>query len=70
MGNYGIDAAAVQLQRVKAGFILRGTSLSAWSRTHGVARQNVRAALMATWRGPKAEQVATQAICASGADTL
>lgn len=70
MGNNGIESAANRLQRVKAGFTLRGTSLSEWSRRQGFARQNVRAAIIGTWRGPKADEVAARAIRESGADRL
>lgn len=42
------------LQAVRAALVLRGSSLSAYAREIGVKRQNLRAALVGEWTGPKA----------------
>ncbi|WP_372426926.1 hypothetical protein [Salinarimonas chemoclinalis] len=45
------------MARARAGFILRGESLSAWSAREGLKRQNVAAALNGRWRGAKAQEI-------------
>jgi hypothetical protein len=45
---------------VRAGFIRIGESLHGWSRQHGYQPQNVRAALLGTWKGPKAAKLTMQ----------
>ena len=43
------------IKEVRARLILRGSSLSDWSRKNGVQRQNLTKALSGDWKGPKAE---------------
>lgn len=43
-----------RLRKVKAGFILRGTSLHEWCKVNGVWHQNARRALLGHWTGPTA----------------
>jgi hypothetical protein len=52
---------------VRASFILRGTSFTAWCNDQGLRHANVRAAIIGTWTGPKATEVASRAVDASGA---
>lgn len=54
-------------QKVRAGFVGKGTSLSAWAKSNGVTPQNLRSALTGGWNGPKAQSLAKAAIEASGA---
>lgn len=45
-----------QLQRsVRAGFILKGTTLHAWCKANGLYQQNVNMALLGKWNGPRAK---------------
>lgn len=52
--------------RVKAGFIVAGTSLTAWGREHGVNASNARHCLVGSWNGPKAKDLRARIIKASG----
>jgi hypothetical protein len=40
--------------KVRAAFVGRETTLSAWCRENNVKRQNARQALVGAWNGPKA----------------
>lgn len=40
------------LRKIKASFILRGTTMAAWCRENGVNPPNAREAVMGTWDGP------------------
>lgn len=51
---------------VRAGFIVRGTTLNAWCRENDVARPTVVAALMGTWNGPKGRAMRERVVVASG----
>lgn len=51
---------------IRAGLILKNTSLSVWCLAHGVKRQNARLALLGGWRGPKADRIVRQIIKAAG----
>ena len=52
IGNTQGDAGKVRYQRVRAAFILRGTTLNEWCRANGVHIQNVREAFFGRMRGP------------------
>jgi hypothetical protein len=41
------------ISRVRAGFIMRGTSLHSWCREHGVYPSNANACLTGRWRGKR-----------------
>lgn len=47
--NPGIEL----MRRVKAGFIVQGTTLTEWCRKNDTHVSNVRNALYGTWNGPK-----------------
>lgn len=53
---------------VRAGFILKGTSLAAWCRENGVKHQNAHKAIIGTWTGPKAKSLLTRIMIAAGID--
>lgn len=53
-------------RRVRAGFVIRGTSLTAWCRSNGVKQQNAHKALRGEWQGPKATEVVEAILKASG----
>ena len=55
-----------RLRRIKAGFILRGTTLSAWCRENGVHHQNAHKALSGQWVGPKASMLVERLLAAAG----
>ena len=42
------------LKAVRAALLLRDHSLTSWAAQAGVKRQNLTAALLGTWKGPKA----------------
>lgn len=42
---------------VRAGLIVKGTSLNAWAQANGRHESNVRAALKGLWKGPKAKKL-------------
>lgn len=43
------------MKAIRAGLMLKGLSLSAWSVANGVKRQNLCKALSGEWQGPKAK---------------
>ena len=55
---------------VKAGFILRGTTLATWCRNNGMLAANARQALMGSWAGPAAHRLVSKMVAASQADQL
>jgi gp16 family phage-associated protein len=54
------------VQQVRAGFILRGTTMSAWARQNGLDPSTVRQALYGTWNGPKGRAVRAKVLKAAG----
>lgn len=56
-------------QKVRAGFVGKGTTLTAWAKSKGVTPQNLRSALTGGWNGPKAQSLAKQAVEASDAQS-
>lgn len=48
---------AYLLRSIRASLVLRGTSLTRWSRENGYSPSNVRKALLGDWTGPKAEEL-------------
>lgn len=55
-------------RRVRAGFVVQGTSLTAWCRARGVKHQNARKALAGEWKGPKASALIREILQAAGLD--
>lgn len=45
------------LKAVRAGLIIKGSSLSAWAMKNGVKRQNLTKALLGEWKGKKAAEL-------------
>lgn len=54
------------LTSVRVGFVLRGTTFSAWCRANGVNPSNARMALRGGWRGPKAQKLVKRIKKAAG----
>lgn len=44
-------------QKVRGGFIARGTTLAAWCRENGHNPTNARSALVGAWNGPKGRKL-------------
>lgn len=53
-------------QKVRGGFIARGTSLAAWCREHGHNPTNARSALVGAWNGPKGRELRQRLAVDSG----
>lgn len=53
-------------RRIRAGFVLKGTTLQAWCIKNGVKRQNADKALLGQWNGPKARSVVQQIMADAG----
>ncbi|MCW9058742.1 MAG: hypothetical protein OQL11_07720 [Gammaproteobacteria bacterium] len=51
---------------VRAGFIRKGTTFTAWCRAQGWNPTNVKAALMGAWNGPEGRKVRSQAVHDAG----
>jgi hypothetical protein len=47
-------------KRVRASMILRGTSFNAWCHKREYKYQNVRAACLGEWTGPRAQQICAE----------
>lgn len=54
------------LVQIRAGFILQGTTLTAWCKRHHKHPQAVRSALYGAWDGPKARALRKQVLKAAG----
>lgn len=52
-------------KRVRAGFLLQGTSLTEWCRANGTHISNARGALLGTWNGPKGREMRTRIVKAA-----
>ncbi|HAS3799053.1 TPA: hypothetical protein I6300_003156, partial [Vibrio cholerae] len=61
-----IDPGKELYNKVKAGFIIKGTTLGAWCRQSGVKQQNVMSCLIGSWDGPKAKLLRAKVIHESG----
>ncbi len=51
---------------IRAGFVLRDSSLRQWCIAHGVSPQNAAAALRGGWRGPAASKLIRRIARAAG----
>jgi hypothetical protein len=56
----------VRYQKVRAGFILQGSTLNQWCRENGVHIQNVRDIFLGRWQGPKATELRHRVSSAAG----
>lgn len=52
-------------RRVRAGFVLQGTSLQTWCRQHGTHASNAQRALIGSWDGPSAKDLRRRVIKAA-----
>lgn len=57
-------------RRVRAAFVLKGTSLKAWSRENAVSPSNVRNALIGSWNGPAGQAMRRRVVQACGLKEL
>lgn len=55
-------------RKVKAGFVLRNTTFSAWCEENGVNRSNATVALRGGWTGPKAQELVEKICKAAGVE--
>lgn len=61
------NPASLQLlRRVRAGFMLKGTTLTEWCRQNGTHISNARNALIGTWDGPKGQAMRAKLVMAAG----
>lgn len=66
--NIQVDGDAKRYQKVRAAFIVKGTTLTAWCAENGTRIQNVRDAMFGRWKGPRAEELVARVVEASGAE--
>lgn len=52
--------------RVRAGFVIQGSSLTAWCNSHGVKQQNILHCLVGSWNGPKSQALREQVVIDAG----
>lgn len=52
--------------RVRAAFIMQGTTFGAWCREKGIHQTNAKSALIGVWNGPKGREVRRQLLIDSG----
>lgn len=54
------------LVKVRANFVMKRTTFTAWCRARGVKHQNARKALKGHWNGPKASALRKEILRAAG----
>ena len=54
------------MQQVRAGFVLQGTTFSAWCKANQISQYNARDAVIGSWNGPKGKALRAQIVKASG----
>jgi len=52
-----VEPSADLYNRVRAGFILQGSNLSAWCKEQGLHPTNAKACLVGMWGGPKGTEL-------------
>lgn len=52
--------------KVRAAFILQGSTLKTWCRQNGIHPSNVRNALVGSWNGPAGQAMRKRVVKASG----
>lgn len=58
------------VRAVRAGFVTRGTTYSAWCKKNKVNRSNCTQALTGAWDGPKARDLRSRVLRASGVGAI
>lgn len=58
------------VRRVRAGFVMKGTTMHRWCREQGIAVQNVRQTLTGAWNGPKGRKLRALVIKAAGVEGI
>ena len=56
------------LTKIRAGFILKGTTMNAWCAKHAINRPNATMAILGGWRGPKAKRLVARIKRAAGVE--
>lgn len=51
---------------VRAGFVVRGTTLHGWCRNQGISMGNARDCLLGAWNGPKGRELRMRLVEESG----
>jgi len=51
---------------VRAGFVVRGTTLNSWCRNQGISMGNARDCLLGSWNGPKGRELRARIVKDSG----
>lgn len=69
MGREMCEPGRERLNRIRAGFVSQGTTLTAWCNSQGLHRGNVYKALLHEWRGPKAAMLEELVVRASQVET-
>jgi hypothetical protein len=54
------------VRKVRANFVLQGTTLGRWCRENGIPRQNARDTLLGGWDGPKGRELRAKILKAAG----
>lgn len=60
--------ATERQRRIRAGFVAKGTSFTAWCEARGVKHQNARKAITGEWKGPKAAALVAEMLQAAGVE--
>lgn len=60
-----VDDQKAKLQRIRAGFVLQGTSLARWCRENGVKRQHLEESVLGRRKGPRSMEIVEKAVDAS-----
>jgi hypothetical protein len=58
------------LKAIRAGFVMRGTTLHAWCKKHDIHRANATNALLGGWRGPKGRAIGERIAKAAGIERV
>lgn len=56
--------------KVRAAFIVQGTTLSAWCRGHNIKQTHAKSSLYGSWNGPKGSELRKQLIKESRVESL
>lgn len=54
------------VRTVRAGFVLKGSTLGRWCRENGLYLQHIRLALLGGWDGPKGRAARARVVAAAG----
>lgn len=66
--NHPASPGPELIRKVRALFILRGTTLGRWCRDNDIKLNHARMALVGSWDGPKGRALRDRVVSAAGAD--